>query len=144
MAADALVVPAGNKIRFVNGDFDMDGDALQLALFDSSYVTTVTTYTTTNELTTANGYTQGGTTLAYGGTTRLAEAGGVVTFDADDVVWSVVTANLVHQYGQISQEAGSLYVMGYIHADNAPADVTVTPGNDLTYQWNASGVFTLT
>lgn len=143
MAADAMAVADGGLIRYVDGSLDADTDTIKLALFNSSFVTTVLTYSTTNELATQFGYTQGGETLTYGGVTRLSETSSVVTFDADDEVWTAAGGSIVHRYGVMYTDDASDYIWGYILADNAPADVTVTDGNTLTYQWNASGVWTL-
>lgn len=99
----------------------------------------------TNELATANGYTAGGGTLASPTFTR---ASAVVTYDAADFVWSVVTANLVARFAvlRLSGTFNALVdpLIGWILLDTTPADVTTTPGNTLTMQWNAGGIFTLT
>lgn len=99
----------------------------------------------TNELATANGYTNGGLTL---GSVTWTRATAVATFDAADAVWTVSTANLVARYFalRISGTLNSLVdpLIGYGLLDTTPADVTTTPGNTLTIQWNASGIFTVT
>lgn len=98
----------------------------------------------TNELATANGYTNGGLALS---SVTWGQTGGTATFDAADAVWSVVTANLVWRraviraVGTFNGQVDPLVLS--ILGDTTPADVTTTPGNNLTLQFNASGIFTL-
>lgn len=98
----------------------------------------------TNELATANGYTNGG--LALSGVT-WARSGAVATLDANDPAWSVVTANLVARYfalrliGTFNSLVSPL--IGYGLLDTTPADVTTTPGNSLTLHWDAAGIFSI-
>jgi hypothetical protein len=99
----------------------------------------------TNELSTANGYTNGGLALT-GVTWNRATA--VATFDAADAVWNVVTANLVARrfalrvVGTFNSLVSPL--IGYGFLDDTPADVVTTPGNSLSLLWSASGIFTVT
>lgn len=141
MAADAMAVPTNNQVDFLDGTHDFDTNTFKLALFNSSFVTTTQTYSTTNELATANGYTQGGATMSgitLTGTTT------VTWDDTSNPNWTASGGSIVHRYGVIWDDtAVSDEIVGYILADNAPADVTVTDGNTLTYQWNASGIFTV-
>ena len=98
----------------------------------------------TNELSTANGYTNGGATL---GTVTLTRSGGTVTFDAADTTWNASGGSIVARYAVI-RASGTLNtrvdpLVAYILLDTTPADVTATTGNPLTLVWNASGIFTL-
>lgn len=99
----------------------------------------------TNELSTANGYTNGGQALSGVTWTRSSA---VATFDATDTVWNVTGSNLVARYFAL-RVVGTLNslvspLIGYGLLDTTPADVTTTPGNSLTLVWNASGIFTVT
>ncbi len=98
----------------------------------------------TNELSTANGYTNGGQAL---GSITWGQTSGTATFDAADTVWtasggSIVARRLVLRVvGTINSQVDPLILS--VLLDTTPADVTATTGNTLTIQWNASGIFTL-
>jgi len=98
----------------------------------------------TNELTTANGYTNGGQSLA---SITWGQTSGTATFDAADTVWtasggSIVARRLVlRAVGTFNSQVDPLLLS--VLLDTTPADVTATTGNTLTMQWNASGIFTL-
>jgi len=132
-----------------DGTFDLDANTFKVTLHTSTYTPNAATQSVyadlTNELATANGYTNGGATL---GSVTWTQSGATITFDAADTVWNVITANLVSRYAVI-RATGTLNthvdpLVAYILMDTTPADITVTPGNSLTLQWNASGIFTLT
>lgn len=102
----------------------------------------------TNELSTANGYTSGGGTLASVtlGTTTTNDA----TFDAADFVWTASGGSIAAwRYAVLrrSDTVNSLVgpLIGYILGDTTPADIpATTTGNTLTMTWNASGIVTWT
>lgn len=123
-------------------------DAVLLTLHTSTYTPNQDTHDLfselTNELATANGYTNGGMALAN---EAVSLASGTTTFDADDLTINVVTANLVWRYAVLHNTTPTTPLdplMCYILGDDTPADVTTTPGNDLVFQWNASGIITAT
>lgn len=140
MAAGPVTVPAGNLELLVDGSIDLDTQTLKLALFNSSFSTATRFYSTTNELATANGYTQGGATLAN---VTWAEAAGVAVLDADDVTWTAAGGSIVARYAVLYADAGSFPIVGYILLDTTPADVTTTDGNTLTVTWDATGIVRL-
>lgn len=98
----------------------------------------------TNELSTANGYTNGGASLA---SITWGQSGGTATFDAADTVWTASGGSIVARravirvVGTFNSQVDPL--IASILMDTTPADVTATSGNTLTLQWNASGIFTL-
>lgn len=98
----------------------------------------------TNELSTANGYTNGGATLA---SVTWSQTSGTATFDAADTVWTAsggsITARraVIRAVGTFNSQVDPL--IASILLDTTPADVTATAGNTLTLQWNGSGIFTL-
>lgn len=98
----------------------------------------------TNELTTANGYTNGGLSL---GSITWGQTSGTATFDAADAVWTAsggsITARraVMRVVGTINSQVDPL-ILSYL-LDTTPADVTATSGNTLTIQFNASGILTL-
>ncbi len=139
-AAGAWTFTNTSRTNLVNGTFDLDSDSWKMALFlsTSNIGAASTTYAgLTNEHANANGYTTGGIaiTLTLSGTTT-------VTVDvATDPVWTASGGSIVARFAVIYEVAGN--VLCYCLLDSTPADVTVTSGNTLTVQINASGVFTL-
>lgn len=98
----------------------------------------------TNELATANGYTNGGQSLA---SITWGQTSGTATFDAADTVWTASGGSIVARravlrvVGTINSQVDPL--IASILLDTTPADVTTTTGNTLTFVWNASGIFSL-
>lgn len=98
----------------------------------------------TNELSTANGYTNGGKALT--GVTWDHSAG-IATLDADDVVWTASGGSIaarravLRAIGTFNSQVDPLICS--ILLDTSPADVTATIGNDLALLWDALGIFTL-
>lgn len=98
----------------------------------------------TNELSTANGYTNGGATL---GSITFSQTSGTATFDAADTTWTASGGSIVARravirvVGTINSQVDPL--IASILLDTTPADVTTTTGNVLTLAWNASGIFTI-
>jgi len=99
----------------------------------------------TNELSTANGYTNGGLALT---SLSWSQTSGTATFSAANAVWTAsggsITARraVIRVVGTINSQVDPL--IASILLDTTPADVTATSGNTLTLQWNGSGIFTLT
>lgn len=100
----------------------------------------------TSEHSNANGYTTGGVSLS--GIT-FTESSGTLTFDCSDLSpgWTATGGSIVFRYGVIYKNATVNSVVKpalcVCVADTAPADVTTTTGNTLSWTMNASGVFTL-
>ena len=139
MAAGAWTFSGGGRTSLLNGTFDLDTDTYKMALFlsTSNLGAASTTYAgVTNEHAAANGYSTGGVavTLSLSGTTT-------VTVDSTDASWTASGGSIVARFACIYEVAGN--VLCYCLLDSTPADVTVTTGNVLTVQINASGVFTL-
>lgn len=138
-AAGAWTFTNGGRTSLLNGTFDIDSDTWKMALFlsTSNIGAASTTYAgLTNEHANANGYTTGGIamTLTLAGTTT-------VTVDGNDPVWTASGGSIVARFAVIYEVSGN--VLCYCLLDSTPADVTVTSGNTLTVQLNASGIFTL-
>jgi hypothetical protein len=98
----------------------------------------------TNELSTANGYTNTGVALSG---VVWTQTGGTATFDANDTTWTasggsiVARRAVIRAVGTFNSQIDPL--VASILLDTTPADVTTTTGNTLTLQYNASGIFTL-
>ena len=138
MAAGAWTFTNVGRTDLLNGTYDLDTDTFKMALFlsTSDLGAASTTYPATNEHAAANGYSTGGVavTLSLSGTTT-------VTVDSTDASWSASGGSIIARFAAIYEVAGR--ILCYCLLDSTPADVTVTTGNVLTVQINASGVFTL-
>jgi hypothetical protein len=143
MAATITIYPPFlDSLRFVGSS------TLKVALLASGY-----TYSSahdayadlTNELSTANGYTNGGATLS---SVTWSRSSGVLTLDAADVTWTASGGSIVARYAVIYVDATINSVVkplvAYILLDDSPADVTRTDGQDFVLQFNASGIATVT
>ena len=78
----------------MNKEIDLEADTIKVSLYDNthSFTATDTDYTTTNELATAGGYTQGGATLAGKSVTQAA----TTKWDATDTEWTSATFTAYH------------------------------------------------
>lgn len=98
----------------------------------------------TNELSTANGYTNGGLALS---SVSWTQTSGTLTFTAANSVWTasggsiVARRAVIRAVGTFNSQVDPL--VASVLMDTTPADVTTTTGNTLTLAWNASGIFTL-
>jgi hypothetical protein len=125
---------------------NLNGATLKATLHTSSYTPNVASQAVyadvSNELSTANGYANGGEAL-----TGLAfnVSGATAMLTASPTVWtasggSIVARYLVLRYvGTVNSQTDPLIL--YVLLDNTPADVTATTGNALTVTWSGSGVY---
>lgn len=136
-----------NNFAAAISDITLRSATIKVTLHTSSYTFAAThsVYADlTNELATANGYTNGGLTA----TPSWGQSGGVATFDLADAIWTAsggsITARraVVRAVGTFNSQVDPL--IASVLLDTTPADVTATAGTQLKIQWNASGVFTLT
>jgi len=133
------------KLNIGNGTTDLDTHSFKMALFTSSSnantLTNSTLASLTNQVANANGYTTGGNLLA---SVSWTQTGGVATFDAADSTWTASGGSITARYAVIYDDtSASDSLVCVCLLDTTPADVTVTDGNTLTIQFNASGIFTL-
>lgn len=136
-----------NNWKAAISDVAIRSASIKVTLHTSSYTFAAThnVYADlTNELSTANGYTNTGLAL---GSITWGQSGGTATFDAADSVWTasggsiVARRAVIRAVGTFNAQVDPL--LASILLDTTPADVTTTTGNTLTLQWNASGIFTL-
>jgi hypothetical protein len=96
-----------------------------------------------NEVGTGGNYTANGHTLTYtGGVTRWAEAGGVGTFDADDISFAQSATGFTNaRWGILYNDTieGKL-ALGFL---DLGGDVSEVDG-PVAISWNAAGVLTIT
>ncbi|TDI82539.1 MAG: hypothetical protein E2O80_02025 [Betaproteobacteria bacterium] len=121
----------------VKGDVDIDTDVFKVILCSSASnaedTSVVAHASITNQLATANGYTQDDEVVALTG----SNSAGSYTIDGDDPSWDVVTADLVFRFAVIYDDThASKLIVAHMLADDTPADVTQTPDNPITIQIN--------
>ena len=130
-----------------DGTIDLDTDTFKVTLHTSSYTPNAATQTVyadlTNELSTANGYTNGGVALA---SVTWTQSTVTMKWDAADATWAASGGSIVARYAVIRKvgTANSITdpLVAWVLLDTSPADVTTTTGNSLNLVWNASGIFT--
>lgn len=134
------------KKALLDGTLDLDTNSLKVTLHSSASNANTLSQANlafsniTNELSTGNGYTNGGQALA---SVTVTNSAGTETFDFADPVWTVTGANLVARLA-VLRAIGTLNgivdpIIAVCLLDTAPADVTTTPGNTFTIQINAGG-----
>jgi len=123
------------KANLMNKIVDLEADTINVALYDNSHTFTATDtdYTTTNELATAGGYTQGGAALAGKAVTEAA----TTKWDATDLAWTSATFTA---YNAVIYDitAGNDLICSIAFGGAK----TVTAGT-FTLQWDAAGIITL-
>jgi hypothetical protein len=136
-----------NNWREAINDAALRAATVKVTLHNSTYTFAAThsVYADlTNELSTANGYTNGGYTI----TPSWDHSGATATFDASDATWTASGGSIVWRravirvVGTFNGQVDPLICS--ILGDTTPADITTTDTNVLTIQWNASGIFTIT
>lgn len=137
MAAGNWTIVNDFKAYLLKKKMDLSADTFKvgLAASSSNLATTLTPSAYSNvtgELSTANGYTAGGTaagspTVTGGGATST------ITFDTANVSWTASGGSLVARYAFIYDDSSTpKQVMAYCLLDSTPADVTVVNGDTLT------------
>jgi hypothetical protein len=123
------------KANLMNKEVDLEADTIICSLYDNSHAFTAadTTYTTTNELATAGGYTQGNKALSGKAVTEAA----TTKWDATDVSWTSATFTAYHAVLWDDSAADSL-----ICSIDFGGAKTVTSGT-FTLQFDAAGIITL-
>jgi len=125
------------RTEIMKKTIDMVNDTIKCALYDDSFsfATDLAAYSTTNELATSGGYTQGGATLANKAVTTASNKG---KFDADDVAWTSATFSAY--YCMIFDDStATKYPIACIDFGGVQ---TVT-GGTFTIQWSANGILTI-
>lgn len=144
MAAGAFTMTAGALEKIGDGTLDMDTHTFNWFLTTSAWSVATALYVTTNELATANGYTQGG--VAATGVT-WTETAGVVTFDTADLTpaWTASGGSIgpFRNVVLYSDTATNKDIVGYFLADATPGDETCTDGNTITITSPATGWITI-
>jgi hypothetical protein len=142
MAADAWVFHDRFKEFMGDNTIDMDNDTFEMRLYTSA--SNIAT-TSVGDATTATNEVSGNGYAADVLVTTWTRSGGTVTWDSDDGSYTASGGSITARYAAIIDTTTTPdEVVCHSLLDNAPADVTVTDGNTLTIQINASGIGTLT
>lgn len=143
MAVGNFIFYNSGRLKALDGTFDFDTHTFKVALASASYTPTVDSHDEladlTNEVANGNGYTTGGSALS--GVT-LTKSTTTVTFDAADLTFTASGGDIgPFRYAVVYDDTvfGDPLV-GYI---DMGGNVTITNGTSGTFQWNASGIFTL-
>ena len=134
------------KLDIANGLMDLDTHSYKIALFASaSNCNTLSATTTlaslTNQVATANGYTQNSKAV----TLTTSNSGGTITVDeTTNPTWTASGGSITARFAVIYNDThASKQALCVCLLDTAPADVTATDGNTFTITQNASGIFTI-
>lgn len=121
---------------------------IKMTLHTNSYVPNAATHAVyadlSNELATANGYTNGGLTLSSVTWTRAV---GVASFAAANAVWTASGAGITNRYAilRLSGTFNTLVdpLIAYYLLDTTPADIVTSSGNTLTLAFTGGNILTL-
>jgi len=139
MAADAWVVHDDDKFKVGNKEIDRDNDTYEVRLYTSA--SNIAT-TSVGDATTATNEVSGNGYAAQALTGTWTQAGPISTFDGNDVSFTASGGSIVARYAAvINTTLTPDLVVAHCLLDNTPADVTVTDGNSLNVNMNASGIF---
>ena len=134
------------KLDIANGLMDLDTHSFKIALFTSvSNCNTLSGTTTlaslTNQVATANGYTQNSKAV----TLTTANSGGTITVDeTTNPSWTANGGSITARFAVIYNDThASKQALCVCLLDTAPGDVTATDGNTFTITQNSSGIFTI-
>jgi hypothetical protein len=146
MAAGKWKLYEAAKLAIANGEIDLNSDSFKIALFASTsncdtLSGTTTMASLTNQLATANGYTQNSKSV----TLTTANSGGTITVDeTTNPVWTASGGSITARFAVIYDDTHpSDQALCVCLLDTTPADVTATNTNTLTININASGLFTI-
>lgn len=135
------------KADIMDGSIDLNTDTIKVALVTSSYTPDIDTHTQyshiTNELSTGDGYTVGGATLANVAVTVDTD-NDRAKFDADDVTWTTasLTARGAIVYKYIDNEGSPDDTSPLICYKDFGEDITSTNA-DFTIEWSSDGILYL-
>ncbi len=121
---------------------DLANDDIKIALFLSTSNCADLTQTLfgalTNEVATANGYTQDG--ISVTGQSAVIVDTNTLRFDSNSVVWTAAGGSITARFAVMySDTPSNKSLIGNFLLDDTPADVTVTDTNTLTIEPSATG-----
>jgi len=101
-----------------------------------------------NEVSDGNGYTIGGEEITSKALSQITTNPAKISWDGEDVQWSGLTktfrTGFIYKVTDGSPGSpGNDYIIGYILADDTPADINVT-GVNFAFLFNAAGIYHFT
>jgi len=148
MAASAFTLYSNAILEMTKGNFNLSSDTYVATLHTASYSPAPNTQAlwsdvSASELTTVNGYTQGGVVLT---TTTDTLSTATVTFSAASVVWSGFSAG-PFRYVIITRRASTSLVTGDLilcYSDLTGGGTITGSGGTFTITMSGSGIFQIT
>lgn len=135
------------KLAWANGEIDFNSHTFKINLYSSASNAntlgggTITQLADiTNQLATANGYTQNSKTL----TMATSNSSGTITVDeTSNPVWTASGGPITARFAVIYDDTHASDIPVFVCLlDTAPADVSASDGNTFTININASGLIT--
>lgn len=140
MATGTITLYNNAKLKLVDGSFDLDTHTFKIILLNNSHAFnaahTQLSDVTANQLATANGYTQNSMTL---GSVTLGQTGGVVTFDAADVVWTASGSGITASYAVVYNDTVANDLLLFNMTFSGPE--SAGSGTNFNIIWDATGIF---
>lgn len=144
MAAGNFIVFNKFKLWMADSTFNLTANTFKITLHTNTYTPALTQSVyadLTNELATANGYTNGGLTLT---SVTYTDSGSTSTFTCANPAWTASGGSIGPFRIGVIRASGTLNghvdpLVCYCILDSA--DITLTSTNTFTIQINASGVF---
>ena len=128
------------KKKIMDGSIDLDSDTIKAILLDSSFVPNIDTMVfysdVSHELATANGYTQGGVSLANKAIT-IDTSNDRAYLDADDISWTA-SGTLTARYLVLYKSTGTAGTSPLIGVIDFGIDRSVLSGELFYVQWAAA------
>jgi hypothetical protein len=133
----------------LDGTIDVLTDTIKLLLVTSSYTPSIAHDVLADvlgspscEVSSGDGYTTGGATLANKTVTHT-DSPSQGKFDADDTEWAALTKTFRYGILYANKTVSPIVnpVIGYILFDTTPANIELT-ASKFTVQWNSGGIIT--
>jgi len=145
MAAQAWKLYNNAIKKIGNNTINLGTGSFRIALFTSAsnFATNAMSLLTsvTNQVTSGNGYSSSGKTLA-GEAWTVGASARQYKFDATDPLWTATGGNIANIKGAVIYASGATpHVLAY--ASLTSTQFTLASGNTLTLQFNAAGIFTV-
>lgn len=137
----ADIIPHRAIALIASGTIDLDNDAMYATLYSSSasFSSESEDYSSTNELSTANGYTQANKAIT-GQNLIGNDTDNVVQFDIGDITWTASGGDIgpARYCGII---ASGTYGRKYLYIMDFGTDKTANDGTDFKITIDSSGLF---